>query len=124
MPTNIEIIRAHDFMKATVAGKLNFEESKKALMEIAAAPTPSDDFEIILDTRKAKLELSITDLFDLASELAHFRKAFSRKMAVLCPLERFDDAGFFALCAQVRDFQVRAFVSFEDAIEWLVVNET
>jgi hypothetical protein len=38
-------------------------------------------------------------------------------------LEQFDYAGFFALCAQNRGFQVSAFTSFEDAIEWLIEGE-
>jgi hypothetical protein len=39
---------------------------------------------------------------------------------VLCPLERFDHSRFFALCAENRGFDVRAFVSYEDAMEWLI----
>ena len=93
-------------------------------MEIASASAPSVDYEIILDTRKAQSEMSITDLWYLAAELSNLRKAFSRKTAVLCPLERFDHAGFFALCAQNRGFHVSAFTSFEDAIEWLIANGT
>jgi hypothetical protein len=93
-------------------------------MEIASASAPLVDYEIILDTRKAQTEMSITDLWHLAAELSNFRKAFSRKNAVLCPLERFKYAEFFVLVAQNRGFPVRAFTSFEDAIEWLIANAT
>jgi len=122
MATNIRIIHARDFIKATPDGRLDLQESKKLLMEIASASAPSADHQIILDTRKAQLEMSASDLWYLAAELSNLRKAFSRKTAVLCPLTQFDEAEFFALCAQNRGFRVRAFTSFEDAIEWLVAN--
>jgi len=125
MPANIRIIHAHDFIKATPEGRFDLEKAKHLLMEIASTSAPLVDCEIILDTRKAQTEMSITDLWYLATELSNLRKAFLRKKtAVLCPLERFDYAGFFALCAQNFGFQVRAFTSFEDAIEWLIANGT
>jgi hypothetical protein len=124
MPTNIRIIHAHNFIKTTPEGQLDFEKSKKLLMEIASASARLVDYEIILDTRKAESVMSASQLWFLAAELIKFRKTFSRKTAVLCPLERFDQAEFFALCAKNRGLQVRAFTSFEDAIEWLTANGT
>ena len=124
MATNIRIIHAHDFIKATTEGTLDLESSKKLLVEFAADPSTSSDHEILLDTRKAQSEMSATDLWYLAAELISFRKALSRKTAVLCPLERFDHAAFFALCAQNKGFRVRAFTSFEEAMDWLMAKET
>lgn len=127
MPTNIRVVHAHDFIKATSEGKLDLAASKQLLLEIASASAPLVDYDVVLDTRKAQSELSVTDLWDLAAELsASFRKAFSRPLrtAVLCPAERFDHAGFFALCAQNRGFQVSAFTSFADAYEWLIAQRT
>ena len=122
MPTNIRIIHAHDFIKATPEGHLDFEESKKLLMEIVSAAAPLVDYEIILDTRKAKAVMSASQLWFLAAELIKYRKAFTRKTAVLCPLEQFDYAEFFAHCARDRGFEIRAFTSLDDAIEWLTAN--
>jgi len=122
MPTNVRIIHAHDFIKTTPEGQLNLERSKKELVEVASASAPLVDYGIILDTRKAEVAMSVTELWLLAAELTKFRKAFSRNTAVLCPLEKFDYAEFFALCAKNRGLQVRAFTSFEDAIEWLTAN--
>jgi len=124
MATNIRIIHAHDFIKATPEGTLDLENSKKLLVEIAADSSTSGDHEILLDTRMAQSAMSATDLWYLAAELIRFRKALSRKTAVLCPLDRFDHAAFFALCAQNKGFRVRAFTSFEDAMEWLMAKET
>jgi hypothetical protein len=120
MPTNIRIVYAHEFIKATMEGQINLEESKELLLEFAATSGPSVDFEVLLDVRKMQPELSIADLWHLAAELSNFREALPRKTAILCPLEQFDYAGFFALCAQNRGFHISAFTAFEAAIEWLI----
>ena len=125
MPANIRIIHAQEFIKANPEGQLNLDESMKVLIEIASASAPLIDYDVILDTRKAQSRMSEADLWFLASELNnYFSKAFSRtqKTAVLCPLQQFDNAKFFALCAKNRGFQVKAFTSFEEAYEWLIVD--
>ncbi|HVN70851.1 MAG TPA: hypothetical protein VMU10_02415 [Desulfomonilia bacterium] len=124
MPTNIRIIHAHDFIKATPDGLLDFEKTKKLLIEIASTSNSLADHDIILDTRKTQSGMSVTNLWNLAAELSNFRKAFSRKTAVLCPQEHFDHAAFFALCAQNLGFRIKAFTSFEEAIGWLIMNGT
>jgi len=126
MPTNIRIIHAHDFINATPEGELDFATTKKLLMEIVSASAPLGEYDIVLDTRKAQSRLSVTDLWYLAAELGKLRELFSRpvKTAVLCPLIRFDFADFFALCAKNRGFNVKAFSSLEDSIEWLIANGT
>jgi hypothetical protein len=124
MPTNIRVIHAHEFIKATPDGQLDLEKAKKLLMEIASASAPLVDYEIFLDMRRAQSGLSVSDLWDLAAELSNLGKAFLRKTAVLCPVEQFDHASFFALCAKNRGFQISAFTSFEGAIEWLIGNGT
>ncbi len=122
MSTNIRIIHAHDFVRATPEGMLDLKLSKKLLIELASATASLVDYDIILDTRKTQVVMSVTDLWYLASELSNFGKAFSRKTAVLCPLKDFDHAEFFALCAQNRGFLVSAFTDFEHAIDWLTAN--
>ena len=126
MPANIKIIHAHDFIKATPEGHFDLEESKKLLLEVALASAPLADYNIILDTRKMQSEMSNADLWYLAEELSkNFHKTFSRtpKTAILCPVDKFDHAGFFALCAQNRGCQVAAFTSVEAAYEWLLAIE-
>jgi hypothetical protein len=109
-------------IRATPEGQLDFKKAKELLIEVASAATPLADYKIILDIRKAQPGMRTTDLWYLAAELSVLRKAFSRRTAVLCPVEGFNNAEFFALCAQNRGFQIEAFTSFEDAIEWLITN--
>jgi hypothetical protein len=123
VPTDIRIISAFDFIRATAYGELDFEMSKKALIEVASATAHLINYRILLDARKAQIQIPVADLWHLARELSNLGEAFHQKTAVLCPAERFDDAAFFALCAQNRGFRIQAFTSFEDAIDWLTGME-
>ena len=119
MATTIRIIHAHDFVRATPEGHLDFGEAKRLLVEIASASASLPECEVILDSRKARVQISVAELWHLAGVLSELRGEVYRKTAVLCPLEDFDKAEFFTLCAENRGLDVRAFTSFEDAIQWL-----
>lgn len=123
MPTNIRVIHARDFIRATPEGHLDLEESRRLLEEIASAAGTLVNYEILLDTRNAQTSMSVTDLWHLCAELGRLGGTFRRKTAILCKLDRIDQAEFFALCAENRGFRIAAFTSFEDAIEWLISNE-
>ncbi|HVN31830.1 MAG TPA: hypothetical protein VMT45_07560 [Thermoanaerobaculaceae bacterium] len=131
MATNVRIVHARDFIRATPEGRLDLEESKRLLAEIATAALPLTGYQILLDTRRAQVAMSVTDLWylatdfwDIAGEIVNPRGRLPRRTAVLCPLVGFDRASFFALCAENQGLHVRAFTSFEDAIEWLIMDGT
>lgn len=125
MTATIRIIHAHDFMKVTPAGWLDRAQSMKLLLEIASDAAGLASFHVILDTREAQSGLSEIDLWFLASELSkHFRDVSqSTRVAVLCHTERFNQAEFFALCANNEGFNISAFTSFEEAYEWLTAED-
>jgi len=120
MPTNVKIIHAKEFIRATPEGRLDLDESKKLLLDLAEAASHLPGIHVILDIRKAQVETSVTDLWYLANEYCNHRGAFSHKLAVLCAPERFDRTAFFALCAKNRGLYISVFTSYEDAIEWLI----
>jgi hypothetical protein len=119
MPSDVRIIHAHEFIQASPEGHVDLEQAKAVLKEIALVSAPSDDFDVILDTRNVQFEMDAADLWDLAAALHGVHQAFSRKTAVLVAPERSDYAGFFALCAQERGFELSAFTHLGDAMEWL-----
>jgi len=119
MPSDIRIIRAHEFIQASPAGLLDLEQAKKVLLEVASAASPSEDYDVVLDVRNVHFDLDAADLWELAAELHKVRQAFSRRTAVLVPPERSDYAGFFAVLAQERGFELSAFTHLGDAMEWL-----
>jgi len=122
MPTNIRIIHAHDFIRATQDGVLDREASIKMLTEIASAGEALAHHHVLLDTRKAHSVLTDPDLFYLAEELTKLPNAHAQKTAILCTPERLNNAKFLALCAENRGLRLAAFSSFEDAIEWLIAD--
>jgi hypothetical protein len=62
MPTNIRVIRAHDFIKVTPEGHLDLKGSRSLLLEIATFAGTLVDYQILLDVRKAQMSVSETDL--------------------------------------------------------------
>ena len=122
VPATIKVIHATDFMKVTAQGEIDLEESMRLLVEVVLA-TDHADYALVLDTRNAHSSMSVTDLWHLAAGIDKAGKNLPRKTAVLCQRERFDHAGFFALCAHNRGFNVCAFTCYEDAMEWLIREE-
>jgi hypothetical protein len=122
MPADVKVIHSSDFIRARPDGEADLQLAEKLLKDIAEAGAGLDDFDILVDTRHLKGRLSVTDLWALAEKLVRFRKTFARRTAVLCPLERFDHARFFALCAENRGFNMHAFTSYEEAMEWLLAG--
>jgi hypothetical protein len=120
MPTNIKIIHASDFIRARPEGPARLEHAEQMLKDIAAAGAGLDQYEVLVDTRRLTGSLTATDLWTLAEQLVRFRSTFSRRTAILCPLEKFDHSRFFALCAENRGFNIQAFTSYEEAMEWLI----
>lgn len=120
MPHSVRVIRPPDFIRARPDGVVDIEAAEKLLADIAATVTGQDDIEILIDTRRAQAELGAADLWFLAERLTRYGGSFSRKTAVLCPMEKFDRARFFALCAENKGFNVAAFTSYEEAMDWLL----
>ena len=119
MARNIRIINARDFVSARPDGVLNLEESEQLLRDVVGVSEPLEQFDILVDTREAASTLSATDLWFLADRLGRYPRTFAGRTAILCPAERFDHASFFALCAENKGIDMRAFTSYEEAMNWL-----
>lgn len=122
MPHQVKVIHASDFIRARPEGEFDLEASERLLGEIARAGEALDEFEILLDVRQTQGRMSATDLWSLAERLVRYRSTFARKTAILCPVEKFDRARFFALCAENRGFNIQAFTAYEEAMEWLLAE--
>jgi len=124
MSSNLKIIRLRDIVSSKPEGDLDFSRSNKALQEIASVPGAFIDYDVLIDTRGAETHLSVFEIWEIARNLANAvhassPKGFRAKIAVICPVEGFDNAKFFELCAQNRGLNVNAFTVFEDMFEWL-----
>jgi hypothetical protein len=123
MPTRIHVIHASDFVRARPEGYVDMDTSTRILDELVRTSSGLSGHNIILDTRKAHVDVSAVELWSLAQKLADVREGFAHKTAVLCPAERFDRARFFSLCAVASGLKVRPFTSYEDAMEWLISTD-
>ena len=106
MHTNVKVIRARDFIRAKPNGEANLETAEQLLRDIVQAGSGLDEFEILVDTREVSGMLSATDLWTLAERLVRYRNTFAQRTAVVCPIERFDHARFFSLCADNHGFNI------------------
>jgi hypothetical protein len=119
MPHHISIIHTDDFLKLSPDGTLDYKEAVRILDEASSVMNSQDYYSIIVDTRNAHSTMSFGDLFHLSLELFKNGMTFRRRTAILCPRERLSDGQFFATVCGNRGFDVRAFLSYEEAMDWL-----
>jgi len=121
VPNDIRVIQAKEFLRATVQGTFDLNASKAALAEIARATDPFPGFDIMVDVRDAPNNLSLPEIHEVLQVFAELRIGDGHKGAVLTDPKRFESARFFAISARRMGFAVHAFVSFEEAFEWLAL---
>ena len=110
-----------DLVRASPEGPRDtFEDVEELLKAIAAVGAGLEDFQVLVDTRDVTVGPKVSELWLVARTLSRYRGKLGRKTAILCPRERFDHARFYAKCAENEGFNVRAFMSYEDAMEWLL----
>jgi hypothetical protein len=123
MPTELQIIRASEFIRLDPQRHLDFESSKEALRVLAVACRLRGIDRAILDLRG--LPIPARRLFttaELAALVGTFREAgFTRqhRLAVLYLRDPHGGARMFAFISFMRGWQVRAFSEFEPAFVWL-----
>ena len=123
MPTELQIIRANEFVCLDPRRHLDFEASKEALQVLAVACRLRGIERAMLDLRA--LPIPAARLFttaELAALVGTFREAgFTRddRLAVLYRRDPHGGARMFAFIALMRGWQVRAFADFEQAFVWL-----
>jgi hypothetical protein len=123
MSTNVHVIHPSDFLRARSDGRVDLDMAKSLLAKVAEAAAPLVEYDVLIDIRDVVGQLTPDEIYELAGFLEQFRTAFLRKTAVLCPRERFDNAKLFSLLAGSRGFRhFRAFLSYEDAMEWLLAS--
>jgi hypothetical protein len=111
-----------DLIVMTSSGTIDLAASKSALKSLADDPEFDRHYEILLDLRDSECELSVADVYEIATCLAWPDPALPtrKKIAVLVSGQRaFDHAKFLEVCSTNRGIQVGAFEDYEKASEWL-----
>jgi hypothetical protein len=114
----VQIVRAGDFARLDAHGRVDLAASHEALAAVARACVERGTNLALLDVRDVYSDLSATELYSLAAAFNEMGFTRSHKLAVLHRYSGGERASFFARCAAERGWNVRAFESFEDAIDW------
>jgi hypothetical protein len=122
MRTTRKAFPLKDLIIVTSSGTIDLVASKSTLKGLAADPEFDRQYEILLDLRDSECELSVTDVYEIATYLARPDPVLPtrKKIAVLVSGQRaFDHAKFLEVCSANRGIQVGAFEDHEKASEWL-----
>lgn len=120
MKAEIRFVKTKDFLKTTASGELNLNESIKVLHKIAELNQPDDLHDMLIDIRETISVLTLSDIYELVTEVGRHRQSFRKKIAILLgPQHDIDKARFLQMTAQNRGYRVNAFSDFEEAIKWL-----
>src|SRR5688572_11556756 len=123
MPTELQIIRANEFVALDPHRHLDFQATREALHVLAVACRLRGIHRAMLDLRT--LPIPARRLFtpsELAALVETFREVgFSRqqRLAILYRSDPHGGARLFAFISTVRGWLVRAFSDFERAFLWL-----
>ena len=92
---------------------------KEIVRKIASVDSVPPDHVILFDARQARSKMSTVDIWEVVAELDNLRRVFKSRTAIVAPAVDFDHAKFLELCANNRGIMVRAFLHYDDAIDWL-----
>ncbi|HMT12754.1 MAG TPA: hypothetical protein PKA39_14150 [Ignavibacteria bacterium] len=124
MKAEIKFVKTKDFISTTASGELNLEESKNVLNKLAALIHPDEQHDILVDIRDTVSVLTLSDIYELVTEIGRHRSSFRNKVAILLADHHdFDKAVFLEMCAGNRGFSVNTFTEFEEAVNWLMCHD-
>jgi hypothetical protein len=123
MPTELQIIRAREFIRLGAHGHFDLEASKAALMQLAAACGKRGIHQALLDVRTVvpgkKPVFTSKDLVTLVNTFAKVGFTPQDRLAVLYQSDPRHRARIFSFIATAHGWKVEAFHDFEKAIFWL-----
>jgi hypothetical protein len=123
MPTELQIIRAQEFIRLGAQGTVDLQASKAALAVLAAACWKRGISQALLDLREVHLGpkpvFSPKDLAALVNTFHEIGFTYKQRLAVLYRLDPHRRARMFAFIAILHGWNVQAFHSYEAALTWL-----
>jgi hypothetical protein len=120
---DVKIYQVKDFIRKNEAGEIDIHRSREIIHELAAAASFHANHNILIDMRETTIarESSMSDILELALEMARYKSVFKGKIANVIPGDerRLSRAKQFRACLDLQGFRYDIFTSFEDAINWL-----
>jgi hypothetical protein len=115
---NLHVIRTADFVKLDAHGNPDLPESRRALERLAKACIDRGTNAALLDVREVYSTLKLVDVYSLVSAFHTMGFRREHRLAILHRYSASERAEFFAMCASERGWHVRAFDTYEEALEW------
>src|SRR4051812_31635425 len=101
MGCDLHIVKMSDIVRLDANGRFNLEQTRNVLASIARTCLDRGINAALLDVRDAHGDLSMTDMYTLASAFHDMGFKQEHRLAVLHPFHG-ERAEFFALCASQR----------------------
>jgi hypothetical protein len=128
MPLELQIIRAHEFIRLGAQGHFDLASSKIALAELARACRERGINQAMMDLRALrpgpKPVFTPADVAALVSTFQEVGFTQKSRLAVLYHSDPHKRARLFAFLGTMHGWSVRAFGDFADALAWLSSEET
>lgn len=119
----LQIIRAHEFVRVGPQGKFDLKSSKAALAELAGACRKRGIGQALVDLRALhpgpKPVFSPNDLVVLVNTFREVGFTHNERLAILYGSDPHHRARLFAFIAKLRGWSVQAFDNYEQALTWL-----
>ena len=122
---NIRLIRGSQFIHGDHDGVLDLETSREVLCQLLAegaedAGATPGSYDLLFDVRDAEIMLTLPDVWRLLQNLDACDPGFDGRLALLDNWDdTFDRMQFFEANADQIGVQARAFIDFEQAVNWL-----
>ena len=123
MPIDLQIIRAHEFIRLDAHGHLDFEGSRAVFKVLSQTCQKRGLTRAMLDVRNMHASLTPTELGMLVGDFCDLGFSRKQRLALLHSQEQDYRANLFALISHSRGWTVEAFDSFEKALDWLALND-
>lgn len=122
---NIRLIRGSQFIHGDHDGALDLAASREVLCQLlaegaeGAGATPGS-YDLLFDVRDAEIMLTLPDVWRLLQDLDECDPGFDGRLALLDDWDdTFDRMQFFEASADEIGVQAKAFIDFEQAVNWL-----
>jgi hypothetical protein len=118
MPCNLHIVKIGDFVRLNAHGEFDMAESGNALRSVVKTCVDRGIDNALLDVRSSYGNVTVGQLHQLTNIFHELGFRERHHLAVLHRYRGGEKAELFAIFAESRGWNVRAFDLFEDAIEW------
>src|SRR5262245_42200638 len=112
MPSELQIIRAPEFVRLDAHGHPDLEASRAALTKLASACRKRGINQALLDVRGVRTQLTPSDLASLVRSFQDIGFTHHQRLAILHAGDPHHRARMFALISVLRGWSVRAFGDF------------